>query len=90
MIQVRKILCSLFFFLFIFTGTNFASDDIGINGTHVRTQEKRLQEIQEELKRKRAGEAAVRKQEKSILDALSRIERRLLAKREELRGLDSR
>jgi len=90
MIQVRKILCSLFFFLFIFTGTNFASDDIGINGTHVRTQEKRLQEIQEELKRKKAGEAAVQKQEKSILDALSRIERKLLAKREELRGLDSR
>ena len=90
MIHVRKILCSFFFFLFIFIGTNFAADDIGINGAQVKTQRMRLQEIQEELKRKKAGETAVRKKEESILDALSRIDRKLLARKEELRRLDSR
>ncbi len=90
MIHVRKILCSFFFFLFIFIGTNFAADDIGINGAQVKTQRMRLQEIQEELKRKKAGETAVRKKEESILDALSRIDRKILARKEELGRLDSR
>ena len=90
MSHVRKILSSLFFFFFIFIGTNFAVYDIGINEAQVKTQEKQLQEIQKELKRKKAGEAAVRKKEESILDALSRIDRKLLARREELRRLDSR
>jgi len=90
MIHVRRILCSIFLFLFIFIGTIFAIDDIGINGAQAKTQEKRLQEIQKELTRKKAAETAVRKKEKSVLDALIWIERKLLAKREELRGLDSR
>jgi septal ring factor EnvC (AmiA/AmiB activator) len=90
MIQVRKILCISFFFLFIFKGTSLVADDFDINEAQAKTQEKRLQEIQEELKRKKAGEAAVRKKEESILNALSRIDRKLLARKEELRRLDSR
>jgi septal ring factor EnvC (AmiA/AmiB activator) len=88
--DVRKILSSLFFILFVFIGTNFAGDDFGIDGVQLKTQENRLQEIQEELKHKKADEAAVRKKEESILEALSRIERKLHARKEELRRLDSR
>ena len=90
MIQVRKILCISFFFLFVFKGTSLVADDIDINESQTETQEKRLQEIQEELKRKKADEAAVRKKEESILETLSRIERKLHARQEELRRLDSR
>jgi len=88
MIRMRKTLCSLFFFLFICTGTNFASDDSGLNGAHVKTQRKRLQEIQEELKHKKAGEKAVLNREESILGTLSRMERDLLQREKELRRLD--
>jgi septal ring factor EnvC (AmiA/AmiB activator) len=90
MIPVRKIFCSLLFFLFIFVGTTFAGDDIGMNGTQITGHEKRLQEIQEELKRKKTGEAAVRQKEESILEALSRIDRKLLARREELKRLNAK
>lgn len=90
MIPVRKILCILLFFLFIPVGTNFAVDDVGMEETPIRTHEKRLQEIQEDLKRKKADEAAVQKREESILRALSRIDRKLLARREELKKLDSK
>ena len=88
MIGMRKTLCSLFFFLFICTGTNFASDDSALNGAHVKTQRKRLQEIQEELKHKKAGEKAVLNREESILGTLSRMERDLLQREKELRRLD--
>ena len=67
MIKVRKILCISFFFLFIFKGTSLVADDFDINEPQTETQEKRLQEIQEELKRKKAGEAAVRKKEEKNL-----------------------
>ena len=90
MTHVRKILCSLFFFLFIFIGINFAADDIGIKGAQVTTEKKRLQEIREELKHKKAGEKAVLKKEESILGTLSRMERDLLQREKELRRLDSK
>jgi septal ring factor EnvC (AmiA/AmiB activator) len=89
MIPVRKIPCSLLVFLFTIVGSSFAVDDFPTNGTKINRHEKRLEEIQEELRRKKAGEAAVQKKEESILAALSGIERKLLARREELRRLDS-
>jgi septal ring factor EnvC (AmiA/AmiB activator) len=90
MIDMKKILCGLFFLLFLFPGTNFAADDLGIDGVQVEKHERHLQEIQEELKRKKADEAAVRKKEESILEALSRIEKKLISREEELRRLDSK
>ena len=90
MILMRKIIYTLFFFLLICGGTNFASDDIDINGTHVKTQKERLQEIQEELEHKKADEKSVLKEEESILGTLSRMERDLLQRKEELRRLDAR
>jgi septal ring factor EnvC (AmiA/AmiB activator) len=86
---MRKILWSMFSFLFIFIGPIFAVDDIGINGTHVNTQKKRLQEIQEELKHEKTEEKTVLKREKSILGTLSRMERDLLRREKELMRLDS-
>ncbi len=71
-------------------GTTVAGDDIGIDTAQFRRQQERLQEIQEELKRKKSGEADVIKREESILHALSKIERRLLASKEELKGLDAK
>jgi septal ring factor EnvC (AmiA/AmiB activator) len=90
MIDMKKILCGLFFLLFLFPGTNLAADDLGIDEAQVEKHERDLQEIQEELKHKKAGEAAVHKREESILDALSRIEKKLIAREEELRRLDSK
>ncbi|MFQ6078502.1 MAG: murein hydrolase activator EnvC family protein [Thermodesulfobacteriota bacterium] len=90
MISARKVLCSLLFFLFISVRTNFAVDDIGMNGAQIKGHKKRLQEIQEELKRKKTGEAAVRKKEESIIEALGRIDKKLLARRGELNRLDSK
>jgi septal ring factor EnvC (AmiA/AmiB activator) len=89
MIRTRKILSSLFFSLFICTGTAFAGDDIAVNGVHVETQKKRLQETQEELKHKKAGEKAALEREISILGTLSRMERNLLQREKELGRLDS-
>jgi septal ring factor EnvC (AmiA/AmiB activator) len=91
MIHVRKILWSMLSFLFIFIciGLLFAVDDIGINGTHVTTQKKRLQEIQEELKHEKTEEKAVLKREESILGTLSGMERDLLRREKELMRLDS-
>ncbi len=77
------------FFLFIFIGPLFALDDIGINGTYVTTQKKRLQEIQEELKHEKTEEKTVLKREESILGTLSRMERDLLRREKELMRLDS-
>ncbi len=88
--HVRKILCHIFFFLFIFTGTDFAADDINMNGAQVKTQKRRLQEIQEELKHKKNEEKAVLKKEESILGTLSRMERDLLQREKELMRLDAK
>ncbi len=90
MIDMKIILCGFFLLLSLFPGTNFATDDLRIDGEQVEIHEKRLQEIREELNRKKAGEAAIEKREESILRALSRIDRKLLARREELKRLDSK
>jgi septal ring factor EnvC (AmiA/AmiB activator) len=89
MIPLRKILWSMVSFLFICIGPLFALDDIGSNGTHVKTPKKRLQEIQEELKQEKTEEKAVLKKEESILGTLSRMERDLLRREKELMKLDS-
>lgn len=89
MIAARKILCTLLFFFVIPVEANFAVDDVGMEGAQISTQEKRLQEIQEELKRQKAGEADVKKREESLLRTLSMLDRRLLVRREELQKLDS-
>ncbi len=88
MIHMRKILWSTISFLIICIGPLFALDDIGSNGT-VKTQKKRLQEIQEELKHEKTEEKAVLKREESILGTLSRMERDLLRREKELMRLDS-
>jgi septal ring factor EnvC (AmiA/AmiB activator) len=80
----------ILFFLFVFTGTNLAGDDVAINAEQFKTQKKQLQEIQQELKQKKAGEKAVLRREESIVGALSRIERGLLRREKELVRLDSR
>ena len=89
MIHVGKIPWSIIFFLFMLTGTNAAADDVGINGAQVKTQKRRLQEIQEELKHKKKEEKAVLKREESVLGTLSRMERDLLLREKELMRLDS-
>lgn len=80
----------ILFFLFFFTGTNLAGDDVGINAEQFKTQKKQLQELQQELKQKKAGEKAVLRREESIVGALSRMERDLLRREKELARLDSR
>ncbi len=80
----------ILFFLFVFTGTNLAGDDVTINTKQFKTQKKQLQEIQQKLKQKKAGEKAVLKREESIVEALSRIEKALLRREKELARLDSR
>jgi len=90
MIFIKKIPWSLFVLLFTLVGTAVTGDDIGSDTAQFRRQQERLQEIQEELKRKKSGEADVIMKEESILHALSRIERRLLASKEELNRLDAK
>jgi len=89
MVPMRKIRCSLFLFVFICIGTNSAGDDGGINGAGVKSEKKRLQEIREELKHKKAGEKAIIEREESILTTLTRMERDLIQKERKLARLDS-
>jgi septal ring factor EnvC (AmiA/AmiB activator) len=88
--RMGKVLFSSLFFLFIAgIGTNFAQDDSGSNPGHVETHKKRLEEIQEELRHKRAGEKAVSRREESLLGTLSRMEEDLFRMEKELARLDS-
>jgi septal ring factor EnvC (AmiA/AmiB activator) len=85
-----KVLLSSLFFLFIAgIGTNFAQDDSGSNPEHVETHKKRLEEIREELRHKRAGEKTVLRKEESLLRTLSRMEDDLFRMEKELAKLDS-
>lgn len=77
-------------FPFVFTGPNLASDDVATNAEQFKAQEEQLQDIQRELDYKKAGEKAVLRREESILGALSRLERDLLRREEELASLDSK
>jgi septal ring factor EnvC (AmiA/AmiB activator) len=90
MISMRKIPRSFSVLLFLLVGTAVAANDIQNGAAQLRPQQERIQEIQKELKRKKAGEAAVIKREESILRALGRIERRLLVSKEELKRLDAK
>lgn len=85
-----KVLFSSLFFLFIAgIGTNFAQDDSGDNPGHMEANKKRLEEIQEELRHKRAGEKAVLRREESLLGTLSRMEEDLFRMEKDLARLDS-
>ena len=91
MIRMRKIpFIIILLFPFVFTGANLASDDVAINAEQFKEQEKQLQDIQRELEHKKAGEKAALRREESILGALSRMERNLLRREEELASLDSK
>jgi len=91
MTRVRKIpFIIILLFPFVFTGANLASEDVAINAEQFQTQKKQLQEVQRELEHKKAGEKAVLRREESILGALSRMERDLLRRGEELASLNSK
>lgn len=91
MIHMRKTpFIIILLFPFVFTKANFAGDDVPINAEQFKAQKKQLQEIQQELKDKKADEKGVLRREESILGALSRMEKDLLRREEELASLDSK